>query len=200
MAVGIARGKFSYFLVRHLLNNHQKLTKMECMTSSEKERPFQEGQEIRSPAAPERYKVFLVDDSEDFLELFRVYGKKKNFQVITAASGKEALSYLKLNEVDCIILDYMLPDLNGAEIFQILREDVAFRKRQNVPVLVISAVSIPTHKLRDLYRSGVKLFLPKSFGLRELTVVVENICFAAKVEKEEPFRDRPSFSSRLAAP
>ncbi len=146
--------------------------------------PFQEGTRGGWIPQPEPYKVFLVDDSEDYLELFRVYSKKKNFDVCAVESGQEAIAILAEQQFDCIILDFMLPDLCGADIFQMIQTDERLSWNRETPVVVVSAVSIPAHKLKELYLAGIHLFLPKSFGLRELTVVIENICFAARSRRD----------------
>ncbi|MFQ5630513.1 MAG: response regulator [bacterium] len=132
----------------------------------------------------DKYRVLLVEDNNDFQQLFRVYASKKNLEVMMASNGKAAVSVLARNRFDGIILDYMLPDLTGAEINMAIRRETALRLNRKTPVIVVSAVAIPTYKLEELYQCGIKLFLPKSFGLRELSVIVETLCFAARARRE----------------
>ena len=131
------------------------------------------------------YNVLLVDDNVDFQQLFQVYAQKQRIQVSTASTGRTALSAMARSRFDCILLDYMLPDLNGAEIFAALQREEHLGVNRDTPVIVVSAVSIPRRKLKVLYAQGIKLFLPKSFGLRELTIVVENLSFSAQASLSE---------------
>lgn len=141
-------------------------------------------------AATSSYKVLLVDDSADFLDLFRVYARKLRIEVLTAENGKDALVLLAKHRFDTIVLDFMLPDLSGLEICELLHCDETYVKNHQTPTIIVSAVTVPTHKLKQLYRTGAQLFLPKSFGLRELMLVVESSCFAATVKQETASRDR----------
>lgn len=127
------------------------------------------------------FNVLLVDDSVDYLDLFTIYAKKSGFNLMTAATGEAALDILKNESLDCIILDYMLPDLTGAEIFARLQSDRSMRHNRKVPVIVLSAVTIPERKVEELYKQGISLFLTKSFGLKELAVIIENLSYAAKI-------------------
>ena len=104
------------------------------------------------------YKVLLVDDNSDFQHLFKVYARKMSFTVMMASNGKVAVSDLARIRFDSIILDFMLPDLNGAEIFKSVRQDASIKKNRETPVIVVSAVTIPSYKLRELFVSGMKLF------------------------------------------
>lgn len=131
----------------------------------------------------DEYHVLLVDDSRDFLDLFGIYARKNHLRLITATTGTAALSILQAEELDCILLDYMLPDLSGAEIFDRIQTDRRMRKNRLTPVIMISAVSVPYSKLVPLYDRGISLFLSKSFGLCELSVLVENFSLATRVRR-----------------
>ncbi len=61
------------------------------------------------------FKVLLVDDETEFLETLIKRLKKRNLDVISASSGREALETLKYNEVDVVVLDVKMPDMDGIE-------------------------------------------------------------------------------------
>ncbi len=137
-----------------------------------------------------KLRILLVDDSPDYLELFQIYARKRELNVEVVSCGEDALAALQAREFDCLVLDYMLPDLSGREIVETLRTDPRFVQARNLPVIVISAVTLPHHKLKKLHEAGIQLFLPKSFSIGELLVVIENLCFAAKHDQERRGRDR----------
>ncbi|MDQ7064877.1 MAG: response regulator [candidate division KSB1 bacterium] len=139
----------------------------------------------RKLSCERKFKILLVDDSPDYLELFQIYAKKRNLDVEVVSCGEKALEALAQRTFDCLVLDYMLPDLSGREIVEALRNRPQFKKTRNLPVIVISAVTLPHHKLKKLHEAGIQLFLPKSFSIGELLVVVENLCFAAKFNNQE---------------
>ncbi len=147
-----------------------------------------------------KLRILLVDDSEDYLELFQIYARKKSFfQVDAVSCGRAALEHLAQREYDCLVLDYMLPDLSGRDVAETLRKKAEFRRQKNLPIVVISAVTLPHHKLKALHEAGVKLFLPKSFSIGELLVIIEDLCFAAKFNRERRGRDRRTGWYDLAA-
>ncbi len=133
----------------------------------------------------DEYKVLLVEDSRDYQELFRIYARKAQLEIDIASTGKEALDYLRHNRVDGIILDYMLPDLTGLEILQALKKRRSLRMNRQTFSVVISAVEVPDRKLRELYLAGTRLFLPKSLGLRELSMIAHSVCVGSRAMRKD---------------
>jgi two-component system phosphate regulon response regulator PhoB len=81
-------------------------------------------------------KVLVVDDEEDLLELLRFNLSKEGYQVSCAASGGEALKSVRADPPDVILLDLMLPDMDGLEVARRLRSDPDTR---NVPIVMLTA-------------------------------------------------------------
>ena len=72
-------------------------------------------------------KILLVDDEPDILEFMEYNLKKENYQVFTAMNGKEALVLAKKEKPDLIILDIMMPEMDGIETCRTLREIPEFK-------------------------------------------------------------------------
>jgi CheY-like chemotaxis protein len=83
-------------------------------------------------------KVLVVDDEEDLLELLRFNLSKEGYQVCCAASGGEALKSVRSELPDLILLDLMLPDIDGLGVARRLREDSDTR---NIPIVMLTAVA-----------------------------------------------------------
>ncbi|MGH7806960.1 MAG: response regulator [Thermodesulfobacteriota bacterium] len=102
-------------------------------------------------------KVLLVEDDESLRLLYSKNLKAKNFEVETAVDGKDAFSKLKLFKPDLIILDIILPGINGIEILQILKGDAEFEK---IPVIMLTSIS-EVNRIKECLDSGAKGYIMK---------------------------------------
>jgi len=80
--------------------------------------------------------ILVVDDEEDILELVRYNLSKEGFRVSTVLSGEEALKAARNSQPDVILLDLMLPGVDGLEVCRLLKQDP---KTQHIPVIMLSA-------------------------------------------------------------
>ncbi|MFT4005513.1 MAG: response regulator [Lacrimispora sp.] len=78
-------------------------------------------------------KILVVDDDEDIVKLITKSLRYEQFETISASSGEEALSALKENYIDFVVLDIMMPDMDGLDVCR------SIRKSYNVPILFLSA-------------------------------------------------------------
>jgi two-component system phosphate regulon response regulator PhoB len=83
-----------------------------------------------------KQRVLVVDDEEDLLELLRFNLSKEGYQVSCAASGGDALKSVRADVPDVILLDLMLPDMDGLEVARHLRKDPDTR---NIPIVMLTA-------------------------------------------------------------
>lgn len=110
-------------------------------------------------------KVLIVDDDPEIVELFvDVLSRDGRFDVQTARTGYTA--GIKTNEFrpDVIILDYMLPDVNGNVVCQTIREDPQFAKTK---IIIVSGV-VNQDEIADLLKSGADDFVKKPFNIEKL--------------------------------
>ena len=81
-------------------------------------------------------RIIVVDDEPDIVRTMEIFLKSENFDVITAKDGIEALDKIKKEMPDLIILDIMLPKLNGYTICRMLKFDAKYKK---IPILIFTA-------------------------------------------------------------
>jgi len=84
-----------------------------------------------------RRKILVVEDEADFLELLRVYFKEEGFAIATAKNGVDAVRKARSLMPDLILLDVILPELNGFAVCEILRKDPATAA---IPVLMVTGL------------------------------------------------------------
>jgi len=108
-----------------------------------------------------RLQVLIVDDEWNMRNLLRIYLMKEGFQVKEAATGQEALSMLNKHSFDIILLDVMMPDMDGWQVLKIVRET------ETVPVLMLTARTETKNKIHGL-AIGADDYVTKPFDSEEL--------------------------------
>ena len=83
-----------------------------------------------------RKAILVVDDELEFLKMIRLRLEANNYQVVTASTGQDALDKIKQYKVDAVLLDILLPDINGIDILKEIR-----KTRKDLPVFIITAFS-----------------------------------------------------------
>jgi DNA-binding response OmpR family regulator len=106
-------------------------------------------------------KILVVDDDPDIVRLLKYFLEAKGRQVQTASTGAEALELFKRELPDLVILDVMLPGMDGWTVLQKIRES------SQVPVLMLTGKDAPTDKAKGLL-SGADDYIAKPFDLAEL--------------------------------
>jgi len=121
-------------------------------------------------------KVLLVDDDAELVELMsKVLEEDGRFEVRVASNGFDAGMMVKEYHPDLIVLDVMLPDINGKEVCQRVRSDSAL---EDVRILCISGM-IEDDKIQELKLSGADDFLHKPFDIEEL---IDRMCAQLEIE------------------
>ncbi|WJH32360.1 response regulator transcription factor [Paenibacillus sp. CC-CFT747] len=111
--------------------------------------------------------ILLVDDEKEILDLLEIYLKNDGFHILKAANGIEALDVLQNHEVDLIILDVMMPRMDGIEACLKIRE------RKNMPIIMLSAKSQDIDKILGL-STGADDYVTKPFNPLELLARVKS--------------------------
>lgn len=112
--------------------------------------------------------ILVVDDDRKIVALVRAYLEREGFTVITAYDGREALRQARAEDPALIVLDLMLPEIDGYEVMSLLRAD------SDVPVLMLTARSSLPERIIGLEK-GADDYLPKPFSPAELVVRVKAI-------------------------
>lgn len=110
-------------------------------------------------------KILVVDDNDEIRDIVRLYLKNNNFEVFEAKNGKDALDFLKNNKISLMILDIMMPEVDGIEVLKAIGNDRDF------PIIFLSAKSSVKDKIEGLYL-GADDYLAKPFDPGELVARV----------------------------
>lgn len=111
--------------------------------------------------------ILLVDDEKEILDLLEIYLKNEGYTLLLASNGLEALEMLRHKKVDLIILDIMMPRMDGIQACLKIREE------QNMPIIMLSAKSQDMDKIFGL-SSGADDYMTKPFNPLELVARVKS--------------------------
>lgn len=116
-------------------------------------------------------RILLVDDEPDLIELLRVNLDQQGYTVESAENGREALAAIRRNPPDLMILDLMLPDVSGTEIFRQVRADP---RLSGIPIIMLTAKADEVDRVVGL-ELGADDYVTKPFSPRELTLRVRAV-------------------------
>jgi len=125
--------------------------------------------------------IIVIDDEADIRDLIVYNLKKEGFSIDTASDGESGLSKIKKHLYDLVILDLMLPGIQGMELCKILRNDP---KTSNMPIIMLTAKSEEIDKILGL-EMGADDYITKPFSPRELIARVKAI-LRRTIQKSEP--------------
>ncbi|MCM1114117.1 MAG: response regulator transcription factor [Clostridium sp.] len=111
--------------------------------------------------------VLVCDDDEAILESLRIYLSNEGYNVLTASDGVEALEQINNNDIHCVVLDIMMPRLDG------LNTTLRIREKYNFPIILLSAKSEDTDKIAGL-GFGADDYVTKPFNPLELVARVKS--------------------------
>jgi phosphate regulon transcriptional regulator PhoB len=112
----------------------------------------------------DRPRILAVDDETDLLELISYNLHKEGYEVTTATDGGEALTEIRKTRFDLIVLDLMLPGIQGMELCRILRSDP---KTETIPIIMLTAKGEEVDRVLGL-EMGADDYITKPFSPREL--------------------------------
>lgn len=116
------------------------------------------------------YTILVVDDVVSNVLLLRVLLTNEKFKVITASNGKEALSQAANAHPDLILLDVMMPEMNGFEVAERLKADP---DTQNIPIIFLTALNTTADIVKG-FKVGANDFISKPFNKEELVIRVNH--------------------------
>jgi len=126
--------------------------------------------------------ILVVDDDPRTIELIRLRLERDGFRVLSAANGQLALDAIRVEHPDLVVLDLMMPVLDGLDVCHILRAETG----SNVPIIMVTARSTEDDKLVGL-ESGADDYLTKPFSPRELSARISAVLRrAAPIDPERP--------------
>jgi two-component system alkaline phosphatase synthesis response regulator PhoP len=118
-----------------------------------------------------RKKILIVDDDVDILNLLSFNLKKAGFAVGTASDGIEAIKKVRSLEPDLVLLDLLLPELDGFAVCEILRRD---KTTATIPIIIVTALSSELSRLAGM-DCGADAYVTKPFSPRQLVSKVDDV-------------------------
>ncbi len=123
--------------------------------------------------------VMIVDDEEKLVKILKFYFEKEGFNVFEALNGEDAIKKCDSNKIDLVILDWMIPKLNGIEVCKYIKENM------NTKVLMLTARTQTEDELEAL-GIGADEYVKKPFDLRVLIMRAKKLL---NIDKDVTFRD-----------
>jgi two-component system alkaline phosphatase synthesis response regulator PhoP len=124
-------------------------------------------------------KILIIDDETNIVELVKLYLTREGFTIASASTGRDGLSMLSATDPDLVILDIMLPDIDGFEVCK------QIRAKSRVPILMLSARREDVDKIIGL-ELGADDYLTKPFNPRELVARVKAILRRGQTGESTP--------------
>ncbi|MBU5316984.1 response regulator transcription factor [Clostridium bornimense] len=113
-------------------------------------------------------RILVVDDEKEIRDLIEIYLKNDGYEVIKASCGAEALEIVSKEDIDLLVLDIMMPGIDGMELCRLIR------KNSNIPILMLSAKSENMDKIQGIL-TGADDYMVKPFDPLELTVRIKSL-------------------------
>jgi two-component system response regulator VicR len=122
--------------------------------------------------AEDKKKVVCVEDEPEIIDLIRLILGRKGFDLSGATGGQEGLDMIRKIKPDLVLLDLMMPDMDGWEVYQQMKADPDLK---NIPVIVVTAKAQSIDKILGLHIAKVDDYVTKPFGPQELLQSVERV-------------------------
>jgi DNA-binding response OmpR family regulator len=123
-------------------------------------------------------RLVYIEDEPEMIDLVRLILNRRGFEIIGANGGREGLDLVKKMIPDLVLLDLMMPDMDGWDVYQQMKAD---ETTQNIPVIVVTAKAQSIDKVLGLHIAKVDDYISKPFSPQELIDSVEKV-FARKQE------------------
>jgi two-component system response regulator VicR len=116
--------------------------------------------------------VVCIEDEPEMIDLVKLILSRKGYQVVGAMGGREGLEAIQANKPDLVLLDLMMPDMDGWEVYQKMKANDATK---SIPVIVVTAKAQSIDKVLGLHIAKVDDYITKPFGPQELLESVEAV-------------------------
>jgi DNA-binding response OmpR family regulator len=130
----------------------------------------------------EKIKILLIDDNIDMLLIGQRIFERAGYEFFSARSGQEGLDKVLDIDPGVIVLDYMLPDISGTDFIKKISSDPEFQKISGTPIVILTARPNYADDFDTCYEMGLRAYLYKPFGHRELVNVIDNIVRIARLQ------------------
>jgi DNA-binding response OmpR family regulator len=116
--------------------------------------------------------VVCIEDEPEMIDLVKLILGRKGFELVGAVGGREGLETVRNLKPDLVLLDLMMPDIDGWEVYQQMKADSELK---NIPVIVVTAKAQSIDKVLGLHIAKVDDYVTKPFGPQELLQSVNKV-------------------------
>ena len=116
--------------------------------------------------------ILCIEDDQEMIDLIRLILTRRGFEVKGANGGKEGLLIIHNDHPDLVLLDLMMPDMDGWEVYQQMKAD---ESTKDIPVIIVTAKAQSIDKVLGLHIAKVDDYIAKPFSPQELLNSVDNV-------------------------
>ncbi len=135
-------------------------------------------------------KILVVDDDNVILNTIVIMLRNSGMIPVAATGGAEALEEIAKSAPDILLLDYMMPGMNGVDVYRKIQSDSAYDHCKEIPVIMLTAKTDNEEEQAELLKKGMSAYLLKPFGYKELVNIISNVMtlHASKLENQRLHR------------
>ena len=126
-------------------------------------------------------KVVCIEDEREMIDLVQLILTRRGYEVHGALGGREGLALIEAVQPDLVLLDLMMPDMDGWEVYQQMK---ANEHMKSIPVIIVTAKAQSIDKVLGLHIAKVEDYITKPFGPSELLAAVTRVLHEAGIEIE----------------
>ncbi len=115
--------------------------------------------------------ILIIEDNEDHLKIVKIILEQHNYTVTVAKNGRQGLELAQKLHPHLVILDVMIPEMNGYEVSRQIKTDPYLK---NIPIIMLS-VNSGKEDVESGYKSGANIYMSKPFNLEELIANIKNL-------------------------
>ena len=116
--------------------------------------------------------LVYIEDEQEMIDLVRLILSRRGYDVIGANGGREGLAAIRQNKPDLVLLDLMMPDMDGWDVYQQMKADESTRE---IPVIVVTAKAQSIDKVLGLHIAKVDDYISKPFSPNELLESIDKV-------------------------
>jgi DNA-binding response OmpR family regulator len=121
---------------------------------------------------PDKRKILCIEDETEMIDLMRLILERKGFAFVGAEGGQEGLDLIRQEKPDLVLLDLMMPGVDGWEVYRQLKADEDLK---DIPVIVVTAKAQSIDKVLGLHIARVEDYITKPFGPQELLESINRV-------------------------
>lgn len=134
-------------------------------------------------SASEPLTILMIDDEATLHDLARVHLQKVGYRLLSAYDGAAGLALILQEKPALVLLDFVLPDMDGEKVFHELTTNPLYETVRATPVVMLTGHGADENLKKKLIECGVSAYLYKPFGLRELANIIENIFILSDIRQ-----------------